>query len=30
MGLSAWVQMGGEEIVAEELGMRVPADWSIV
>jgi len=30
MGSSAWVKIGGEEIVAEELGMRVAADGSIV
>jgi len=26
----AWVKMGGEEMVEEELGMRVPGDWSIL
>jgi len=27
---TAWVKMGGDEMVEEELGMRVPGEWSIL
>ena len=26
----AWVKMGGNEMVEEELGMRLPGEWSIL